>query len=120
MAVPTHGDIQFKIRIPVQLKERIDSSARANSRSTTAEIVAVLEEKYPPPPPPDNDMQRLILLTRMIDAAMSDESAGIEVKRLHLTAARKVMRSLVDRMSKEEVDQALADWKMPPAFDLFD
>lgn len=49
MAVPTHNDVQFKIRIPADLKERVDAAAKANSRSTTAEIVAALEEKYPAP-----------------------------------------------------------------------
>lgn len=47
MAVPSHKDIQFKIRIPADLKARIDAAAQVNSRSTTAEIVALLEETYP-------------------------------------------------------------------------
>lgn len=71
MAVPTHNDVQFKIRIPADLKKRIDDAAHANSRSTTAEIVAVLEREYPPPLPDDIEDKAaamLVALARKIRA----------------------------------------------------
>lgn len=37
----------FGVRMPADLKERVQAAAKANGRSTNAEIVATLEEKYP-------------------------------------------------------------------------
>lgn len=39
----------FGVRMPPELKERIQSAAKANNRSMNAEIVAVLMREYPPP-----------------------------------------------------------------------
>lgn len=39
----------FGVRMPADLKERVQAAAKANGRSTNAEIVATLLEKYPQP-----------------------------------------------------------------------
>lgn len=49
MAQPTQTDPQFKLRLPADLKDRIESAASQSNRSMNAEIVAALEGAYPPP-----------------------------------------------------------------------
>lgn len=39
----------YGLRMPPDLKDRVESAAKANNRSMNAEIVATLEEKYPLP-----------------------------------------------------------------------
>ncbi len=39
-------DPQFRIRLPIELKEKIQESASIHKRSMNAQIVAVLEEYY--------------------------------------------------------------------------
>lgn len=39
-------DPQFRIRLPIELKEKIQDSANIHKRSINAQIVAVLEEYY--------------------------------------------------------------------------
>lgn len=40
------SDPQFNLRIPSELKERIEASAKASGRSATAEIIARLEGSF--------------------------------------------------------------------------
>lgn len=40
-------DPHFRLRIPEELKRRIEATAQANSRSITAEIVDRLEKSFP-------------------------------------------------------------------------
>jgi hypothetical protein len=42
----TRDDPHFRLRVPESLKRQIEISARANSRSLTAEIVHRLEETF--------------------------------------------------------------------------
>jgi|GEM_PF-1440845 len=44
---PALEQVQVNFRMPADLKRRVEAAAERNSRSTTAEIVATLEEKYP-------------------------------------------------------------------------
>jgi len=44
-------DLHFRLRIPEDLKLRVEKAAKDNHRSMTAEIVATLEERYPQPEP---------------------------------------------------------------------
>lgn len=46
---PASEQVQVNFRMPADLKARIEAAAEANSRTTTAELVATLEEKYPAP-----------------------------------------------------------------------
>jgi plasmid maintenance system antidote protein VapI len=39
-------DLHFRLRIPDELKTRIEEAARANKRSMTGEIIARLEETF--------------------------------------------------------------------------
>lgn len=87
MAVPTHSDVQFKIRIRADLKARIDHAARQNSRSTTAEIVALLEEKYPAPNDESIPPAAWKLLSEMFDIT----------EKLRAGASTEERRALKDR-----------------------
>lgn len=40
-------DAQFKLRLPAELREQVEQSAKTNRRSINAEIVARLEESFP-------------------------------------------------------------------------
>lgn len=40
-------DPQFRIRLPAELKARVEKAAETNHRSLNAEIVAALEEAFP-------------------------------------------------------------------------
>lgn len=53
MATPKQTDPQFKLRLPADLKDRVEAAAAENNRSMNAEIVAALEEKFPAPRPFD-------------------------------------------------------------------
>lgn len=48
----TRNIAPFGLRMPPDLKERVEAAAKANNRSMNAEIVAVLEEKFPAPKDP--------------------------------------------------------------------
>lgn len=66
------SDVQINIRIPEELKARLDASAGENRRSLTAEIVARLEYSYhaalkPPEQPDSDDWERVRRLARMRD-----------------------------------------------------
>lgn len=51
----------YGLRIPPDLKDRVEAAAKANNRSMNAEIVATLEEHYPQPSLDDliHDMVRM-------------------------------------------------------------
>lgn len=46
MATPKQTDPQFKLRLPANLKDRVEEAAGANNRSMNAEIVARLESSF--------------------------------------------------------------------------
>jgi len=43
----SRDDLHFRLRIPEDLKSRVEAAAKASRRSITAEIVAALEERFP-------------------------------------------------------------------------
>lgn len=47
MATPKQTDPQFKLRLPLDLKNRVEAAARAQNRSINAEIIQTLEKAYP-------------------------------------------------------------------------
>ncbi|WDR00889.1 Arc family DNA-binding protein [Devosia sp. J2-20] len=47
---PKQSDPQFKLRLPPDLKARIEASAIFNGRSVSGEILQVLEQYFPPEP----------------------------------------------------------------------
>ncbi len=46
---PKQSDPQFKLRIPADLKARIEKKAFVNNRTLSAEILNTLDERYPAP-----------------------------------------------------------------------
>lgn len=59
--IPVIEHVQVNFRMPADLKARIEAAAASNARSTTAEIVATLEEKYPAPPQAQLDLEVLTM-----------------------------------------------------------
>lgn len=45
----SRADPQFNLRIPLELKEKVESAAKSSRRSATAEIIARLEASYAQP-----------------------------------------------------------------------
>lgn len=63
----------FGLRMPGDLKRRIEYSAQMNRRSMNAEIVAALEEKYPPYTYEGEDMLiRLAELSQLRGAELTE------------------------------------------------
>lgn len=50
-------DLHFRLRIPEELKQKIQSAAEANRRSMTAEIVSRLADSFDTNPPAMNTLQ---------------------------------------------------------------
>lgn len=61
-------DPQFKLRMPLELKARIEQAAKDSRRSLNAEIVARLEESFVEP-------EKYALTTRIRREALSEEEA---------------------------------------------
>ena len=86
-------DPQVNLRMPADLKDRLDAAAAENKRSLTAEIVAALEEKYPAPlamdyeafldkwiqPILEADSNQIDRLVREADAAVKKLDPGLSV-----------------------------------------
>lgn len=111
---------QIVIRPPEGMRDRIKAAAEENNRSMNAEIVATLEEKYPAPAPPNNDFDRLKLITTFVDEVYDNDKLSIEQKKVHLNVLQGMMRDIAERLSEDEVAEALSGWQMPPRFSLFD
>lgn len=59
----------YGLRMPPELKARIEAAAQAHDRSLHTEIVAALEEKFPPPIPEkveDRGARLLLMLAKRI------------------------------------------------------
>lgn len=52
--VMAREDLHFRLRIPEQLKAELESAAKANRRSMTAEIVSRISQTFRQPPLPDH------------------------------------------------------------------
>lgn len=110
-------DLHFRLRIPEDLKNRVQKAAESNHRSMTAEIVAALEEKYPKPAVEfDAVVLRMFrLLARLpkekLDFYISeviseaDEESGIEEALLSLNESVWQLRESLGRPLEEvEID----------------
>lgn len=53
LALMAQNDPHFKIRMPPDLKDRLERAAKSQNRSITAEIVSRLEDSFPIPIQPD-------------------------------------------------------------------
>lgn len=80
----------FGVRMPPDLKERVERAAKANNRSMNAEIVATLEEKYPPP------SLDLNLIAGFLDSLHRGptDSEGFEDRDAYIDAINLLMRGL--------------------------
>lgn len=68
----SRDDLHFRLRIPPDLKERVEAAAKENKRSMTAEIVARLEASFDLVEGDLDDVGAMILrsvLNRMADLA---------------------------------------------------
>lgn len=74
-------DLHFRLRIPEDLKARVEAAAKENHRSMTAEIVATLEEKYPKPPA-DDELSRVRPLIDMIVALTPKQNRHRAIQRV--------------------------------------
>ncbi|UFM63643.1 Arc family DNA-binding protein [Paracoccus sp. MA] len=75
---PASEQVQVNFRMPADLKARIEAAAEANNRTTTAELVATLEEKYPPiPDRSDVELSHRAITIRGIDAALQQVRANM-------------------------------------------
>lgn len=63
----------FGLRMPDDLKARVQAAAEANNRSLNAEIVATLEEKYPAPSPRQYDLGDVYLMMDRLSMAEDDD-----------------------------------------------
>jgi hypothetical protein len=63
----TREDAQMKIRLPADLKARIEQSATRNKRSLNGEIVQALNQLFPPEPDVDELLDKLQLALRLAD-----------------------------------------------------
>lgn len=75
MHLMSRADPQFNLRIPVELKARIEDAAKLNKRSATAEIVARLEESFAPA------SHRIV---RAVEPATQGDAAELEEIELNL------------------------------------
>lgn len=61
--MPERTDPQFKLRLPAELKKRLEDAAARANRSLTAEIVSRLESSFAPSPFPKDfqaELQRIV------------------------------------------------------------
>lgn len=90
--VMSRDDLHFRLRIPKDLKDRVEAAASRMHRSMTAEIVATLEEKYPP----EDDLRELLLsLIEIIgDQSKKDECVRIAYRMKEIVEQPEYDRSL--------------------------
>lgn len=88
-------DPQFKLRIPEELKARIDEAAKESRRSINAEIIARLEQSFPRSasfPLPPKLAEQIATLDRQV---------------------AEIMRSKMMQAIDEAIDEALNNSKKP-------
>lgn len=68
-------DPHFRLRLPADLKSRIEAAAKRNRRSINAEIVGVLDMEYPPRPTVDDLLVEIREATRLAKKGLSEDDA---------------------------------------------
>ncbi|WP_370049327.1 MULTISPECIES: Arc family DNA-binding protein [Salipiger] len=94
MATPKQTDPQFKLRLPLDLKERIELAAHAENRSMNAEILARLNASFETM----GDYQVLAVMMQDFGKYFAAEMSRLteEVERLH---------SAIDRLETSRSDK---------------
>lgn len=77
MATSRHQQKPYPLRIPDELRDRLDAAAKAAGRSLNAEMALRLEESFKPEPGPDLNRD---FLTDVIFADFEDEEASALAK----------------------------------------
>ena len=89
----------YGLRMPPDLKDRVQAAAEANNRSMNAEIVAALEEKYPAP-----RSQTLSEVWKRLEAMR--EAAGDDPEKLE---AAQAFENRVANILKQAIEAAEKD-----------
>lgn len=111
----------FGVRMPPDLKERVESAAKANNRSMNAEIVATLEKEYPAPITGISNYDAIYNLMSYIYSSMDHiraASTELEQDLIIVEANRKLEASgspIVLRFSSEPDSQGLRKVHMTKA-----
>lgn len=107
---PASEQVQVNFRMPADLKARIEAAAEANNRTTTAELVATLEEKYPAPA----DLWEEIVqssLDRWSDLLVEMDDAVAGLRAAQTQAEIDMWESRLDKLTEESrtIQSALRD-----------
>ncbi|WPZ30769.1 Arc family DNA-binding protein [Sulfitobacter sp. OXR-159] len=102
---PASKQVQVNFRMPSDLKARIEAAADESNRSTTAEIVAALEEKFPPPPVDDwsyiwERSKKILDEMDVLIAGYKDPEANIDDLSSRFAALSKKHKLLLDSFSE--------------------
>lgn len=102
MAKPTQTDPQFKLRLPADLKNRIEEAAESGNRSMNAEIIARLEGSML-----DDPEDQIRSVNRLLDSTGSMQRAiellSRRIDHLHQELAKSYKRTL-SRRTKNKGD----------------
>lgn len=90
-------DPQFKLRLPPELKARIDQAATENHRSINAEIVARLEQSFPHEGPADPAVDKALALS---GETQPSEAAKIWAERIAAPGHRAELEALLTTVLK--------------------
>lgn len=120
MAVPSNKDPQFKLRIPQDLKNRVELAALKSSRSATAEIIATLEQNYPKPRSDGISLKQL--LADLEEAEYDDRLSLMNGFMSYINNAGEVVTALLDRgphidiviYRREDFDKANSEGRFEP------
>lgn len=95
-----HTTVQYQLRLPQELRDKIKESAIAHNRSMNADIVARLEDSFEPSLPPSFGLEQMEVLTKMAGASymlmLQDR-----IDKLNDDEALKAVRSLINEVSEE-------------------
>ncbi len=107
----------YGLRMPDDLKARIQAAAEAANRSMNAEIVATLEKEYPAPDPLQTAEDQLRLLTSLVqDLHMRRKDNPAEIHR-KIMALKPFIDDLIERLPIESLDDVIKGWPIIPEFD---
>lgn len=84
-------DPQFNLRIPAELKRRVEDAAQQNKRSATAEIIARLEESF------SSDIHRII---RAVEPTTKGPAPELEELQLNLEIVLEQVKHLAAARQK--------------------
>lgn len=106
--IPPYG-----LRMPPDLKDRVQAAAVANNRSMNAEIVATLEEKYPAPRGRE-DQFRVVM--SLIDDLRKAANVSAESKRSQLRLLYVLLMNIAGDLPDDTYDALTIGWDEPPEF----